>query len=169
MSLSLCPQIQFDNRKEGDVGNDCLLLVDGTDFRIALGYSMHFWSYKFKKSGLWYYVGLCIVSGDIFWWSGPYAPGKWNDLSIFRDSLLFMLEPVRHIGAIKALSQPTSNAQVFCGQIPILQKYSHRFGVGRRLSTSGSKIGPLCWSTQQFLVLLSFSPSFLLLPTLCFK
>ena len=77
----------------GDVGNDCLLSVDGTDFRIEMGYSKPFWSYKFKKSGLRYEVGLCIKTGDICWWSGPYAPGKWNDLSIFRDSLQFMLEP----------------------------------------------------------------------------
>jgi hypothetical protein len=30
---------------------------------------------------------------DICCWSGPYAPDKWNDLSIFRDSLVLMLEP----------------------------------------------------------------------------
>lgn len=34
--------IQFENRKKGDVGNDCLLSVDGTDFRIAMGYSKPF-------------------------------------------------------------------------------------------------------------------------------
>ena len=58
-----------------------------------MGYSKPFWSYKFKKSGLRYEVGLCIKTGDICWWSGPYAPGMWNDLSIFRDSLQLMLEP----------------------------------------------------------------------------
>ena len=77
----------------GDVGRDCLLSVDGTDFRIAMGYRKPFWSYKFKKSGLRYEVGLCILTGDICWWSGPYAPGVWNDLAIFRDSLALMLEP----------------------------------------------------------------------------
>ncbi len=77
----------------GDVGRDCLLLVDGADFRIAMGYSKPFWSYKFKKSGLCYEVGLCIKTGGICWWSGPYAPGVWNDLLIFRDSLALMLEP----------------------------------------------------------------------------
>ena len=87
------PQIKFENRKEGDVGRDCLLSVDGTDFRIAMGYCKVFWSYKFKKSGLRYEVGLCIKTGNICWWSGPYAPGKWNDLAIFRDSLVSMLEP----------------------------------------------------------------------------
>jgi len=77
----------------GDVGNDCLLSVDGTDFRIALGYSKPFWSFKFKKSGLRYEVGLCILTGDICWWSGPYAPGKWNNSTVFWDSLQLMLEP----------------------------------------------------------------------------
>ncbi len=57
-----------------------------------MGYSKPFWSYKFKKSGLRYEVGLRILTGNICWWSGPYAPGKWNDLSIFRDSLVSMLE-----------------------------------------------------------------------------
>ena len=91
--LSFWLQIQFENRKKGGVGNDCLLLVDGTDFRVAMGYLKPFWSYKFKKSGLHYVVGLCILTGYICWWNGPYVPGKWNDLSIFRDSLVSMLEP----------------------------------------------------------------------------
>jgi hypothetical protein len=70
-----------------------LLSVDGTNFRIAMGYSKPFWSYKFKKSGLCYEVGLCMKTGGICWWSGPYTPGVWNDLSIFRDLLALMLEP----------------------------------------------------------------------------
>ena len=49
-------------------------------------------SYKFKKSGLRYEVALCIQTGSICWWSGPYTPGKWNGLSIFRDGLVWMLE-----------------------------------------------------------------------------
>ncbi len=91
--LSFWLQIQFKSRKKGDVRNGCLLLVDGTNFRVGMGYSKPFWSYKFKKSGLRYEVGLCILTGVICWWSGPYALGKWNDLSIFRDSLVSMLEP----------------------------------------------------------------------------
>ena len=31
-SYNICEQIQFENRKIGDVGNDCMLSVDGTDF-----------------------------------------------------------------------------------------------------------------------------------------
>ncbi len=67
----------------GDVGNDGLLLVDGTGFQVTMGYSKPIQSYKFKKSGLCYEVWLCILMGDICWWSKPYALGKWNDLSIF--------------------------------------------------------------------------------------
>jgi hypothetical protein len=58
-----------------------------------MGYRKAFWSYKFKKSRLRYKMGLCIRTGDICWWSGPYAPGMWNDLAIFWDSLVSMLEP----------------------------------------------------------------------------
>ena len=83
----------------------------------------------------------------------------------------------RRIGAIKAPPQPTSNVQVFCGQIQTPPKYSNGYGVGRRPSTSGSRIGQFCrhptvttcWNTKQFLVPLSFSPSSLLQPTLCFR
>jgi hypothetical protein len=85
-------QIEFENRKRGDIGNDCLLSVDGTDFRIAMGYSKPFWSYKFKKSGVRYEVGLCILTGDICWWNGPYEPGIWNDGMIFEDALKLNLE-----------------------------------------------------------------------------
>ena len=58
-----------------------------------MGYNKAFWSYKFKKSGLRYEVALCIKTGDICWWSGPYAPGVWNDGSIFKDGLVGYLEP----------------------------------------------------------------------------
>jgi hypothetical protein len=75
-----------------DVGNDCMLSVDGTDFRLAAGYSKVLYSYKFKKSGIRYEVGLCIKTGEICWWSGPYAPGIWNDEMIFKDALVHYLE-----------------------------------------------------------------------------
>jgi hypothetical protein len=56
------PEIPFENRKKGYVGNDCLLSIDGADFQIAMGYWKPFWSYKFKKSGLCYEVGLNILT-----------------------------------------------------------------------------------------------------------
>ena len=69
-----------------------MLSVDGTDFRLAMGYSKPFYSFKFKKSGVRYEVGLCIKTGDICWWNGPYEPGIWNDEMIFKDALKSMLE-----------------------------------------------------------------------------
>ena len=37
-------------------------------------------------------MGLCIKTGDICWWNGPYEPGIWNDEMIFKDALVSMLE-----------------------------------------------------------------------------
>jgi hypothetical protein len=71
----------------GDVGNDFLLSVDGTDFRLAMGWSKPYYSYKFKRSGYRYKVSLCIKTGNICWWNGPYKSGDWNDEMIFKDAL----------------------------------------------------------------------------------
>lgn len=35
---------------------------------------------------------MCILSGDLVWVNGPYEPGIWNDISIFRNSLLLHLD-----------------------------------------------------------------------------
>lgn len=99
LTLFFCCQILFENRKARDAGNDCLLSVDGTDFRIAKKYRKPFYSYKFKKSGLRYEVGLCIKTGDICWWAGPYLPGIWNDEMIFKDGLANFLEPAERVEA----------------------------------------------------------------------
>ncbi len=74
------------------MGNDCLLSVDGTDFRVAKSYEKPFYSYKFKKSGFRYKIALCIKTGDICWWAGPYLPGNLNDNMIFRARLVHFLE-----------------------------------------------------------------------------
>ena len=50
------------------------------------------YSYKFNGPGLRYEVGLCILTGRIVWVHGPIPPGGWNDLQIFRHSL------VTHLG-----------------------------------------------------------------------
>ena len=123
-----CPQIKFENRKRGDIGNDCLLLVDGTDFWIAMGYSKIFWSYKFKKSGLCYKVALCIRTGDICWWIGPYAPGVWNDNMIFNDALVLALEPGEQCETdrgYEALPQPMRSVWVLLRQNRQPQKHNN--------------------------------------------
>ena len=91
-------QILLDNRYISDEGNDCLLSVDGTDF-LSPEYGKAFYSHKFRHSGLRYEVVLSIKSGWICWISGPWNPGKWNDLEIFRMSLMSFLEPYERVEA----------------------------------------------------------------------
>ncbi len=87
----LC-HILFKNRKVGDVGNNCLLSVDGTNFCVAKSYEKPYYLYKFKKLGLRYEVALCIKTGNICWWAGPYLPCIWNNNMIFQDGLVHFLE-----------------------------------------------------------------------------
>lgn len=73
---------------KSDQLNDCLVSVDGTDFQVPFsGRKFHSHKYKFG-SALWYEVAVCILTGDLVWINGPYEPGIWNDLSIFRNALL---------------------------------------------------------------------------------
>lgn len=83
----------------GDIGNDCLVSVDGTDFRVQSSYGRAFFSHKFRGAGLRYEVGICILNGYIVWINGPYECGKWNDISIFRNSLSTFLAPNERVEA----------------------------------------------------------------------
>ena len=51
------------------------------------GRKFHSHKYKFG-SAIRYEVALCIITGEIVWINGPYEPGIWNDLTIFRNALL---------------------------------------------------------------------------------
>jgi hypothetical protein len=72
--------------------------VDGTDFMIP-EHGPKFYSFKFRRSGLRYEVGLCILTGDIVWINGPYEPGLWNDLEIFQDCLMHWMEQNERVEA----------------------------------------------------------------------
>lgn len=79
--------------------NDCLVSVDGTDFQIPFqGRRFHSHKYKFG-SGLRYEVAVCILSGDLVWINGPFEPGIWNDITIFRSSLLSHLDDGERVEA----------------------------------------------------------------------
>ena len=69
------------------------MTVDGTDFRIIqlAPFSKKWYSHKFNGPGLRYEVGLCIKTGDIVWIHGPFPPGDWPDISIFRHALIHNL------------------------------------------------------------------------------
>ncbi|KAL7526661.1 hypothetical protein ACHAWF_007363 [Thalassiosira exigua] len=90
--------ILFEYRKKGDIGNDCLLSVDGTDYRLPW-LNTNFWTYKFKSCGLRYEVGIGIIGGDICWLHGPFPPGLWNDNMIFQDALVSDLEEGERVEA----------------------------------------------------------------------
>ncbi len=97
--LSLFFEIDFDSRKEGGSWNDCLMSIDGTDFRIlqkgAMARGIKFASHKYGgKSALRYELGLDILEGNLVWIEGPYAAGKYPDITIFRNCLNFFWIPM---------------------------------------------------------------------------
>ena len=89
------------DRFQGDIGNMCLVSVDGTDFQIYQW--KPFWrgwfSHKFKGPGVRYEVGLCIMTGHIVWIHGPFPCGKWPDLKIFRNAMKQQLSPGEKVQA----------------------------------------------------------------------
>jgi hypothetical protein len=60
-------QIQWENRFRGNIGNECLVSVDGTDFQInePTPFSKGYYSHKFNGPGLRYEIALNIMTGDI--------------------------------------------------------------------------------------------------------
>ena len=93
-------KIDFDNRKSNRLNfNDCLLSVDGTDFRIP-NHGPAFASHKYKgKSALRYEVALDIEEGDIAWINGGFPAGRWPDEEIFRHGLRSWLDPNERVEA----------------------------------------------------------------------
>jgi hypothetical protein len=72
--------------------------VDGTDY-CSPTQRKNFFSFKFRGSGLRYKIGISILGGDIVWLNGPYEAGNWNDIKIFRDSLMSNLDPGERVEA----------------------------------------------------------------------
>jgi len=99
--------IDWEDRKIGDIGNDCMASVDCTDclyktHKLANGKpDKTFYTCKYKKSGLRYEVALAILSSRIVWVSGPHLPGLYPDIAIFRKGLIHMLEDGERIEADK--------------------------------------------------------------------
>jgi hypothetical protein len=70
-------QICFESRLVNNVGNDCLMTINGTDFRILQkGVTKKgnlFGSHKYVgKSTLQYELGIDILAGNLVWIKGPY-------------------------------------------------------------------------------------------------
>jgi hypothetical protein len=91
--LTTFHQIVWENRLHDDVGNDCLVTNDAVDCLTAGtgGINKALYTHKFNKPGLRYEVAECICTGWIVWIHGPFLPGDWNALAIFRDGLKHLL------------------------------------------------------------------------------
>ncbi len=80
----------FESRLEHGIGNDCLMTIDGTDFRIQQKGSARkgnlFGSHKYEgKSALCYKLRVDILAGNLVWVEGPYPAGAWNDIRILNS------------------------------------------------------------------------------------
>lgn len=90
-------KIKLQNRFKGDAGELCLLTIDGTDFRIQEPWpyvkekNRKWYSHKFKSAGVRYEIGICIKTGDICWFHGPF-PASIPDITIFRMKLKLRLK-----------------------------------------------------------------------------
>jgi len=77
----------------GATGQHCLISVDGVDFEIPepTPWSSIWWSHKFNGPGLRYELAICIATGWIVAYNGPFECGSWPDLRIFRSRLKRLL------------------------------------------------------------------------------
>ena len=93
--------INLNNRFKDQNGSQCLLSVDGTDFRInePSPFSRLWYSHKFNHAALRYEVAICIQTGEIVWINGPFAAGAWPDINIFRGWLKKYLLPGERVEA----------------------------------------------------------------------
>ena len=79
---------------------DCLVDVDGTDFKIADHGPEFSNSHKYaKKFALRYEVATCIQTGCIVWVNGPFEADMWSDISIFHCALKSMLAAKEQVEA----------------------------------------------------------------------
>jgi hypothetical protein len=105
MPVVAISQIDFESRLSAhNVGNDCLMTIDGSDYRIlqkgAARKGNAFGSFKYAgKSALRYKLGVDILVGNLVWVSGPYPAGKYTNIAIFNSVLANCLEPGEHVEA----------------------------------------------------------------------
>ena len=106
-AISLCVsnylnwQIKLENRFKNDIGNDCLITIDGTDCPInePRPFDKAYYSHKSNGPAMRYEVGVSILGGDIVWVNGPFRAGANPDLVIFKNMLMHLLEPHERVEA----------------------------------------------------------------------
>jgi len=87
-----------------DVLNDCMMTVDGTDFRIpqkgAATKGNAFGPHKYAgKSALRYELGVDILARNLVWIQRTYPGSKYTDIKIFNKVLRNFLEPGERVEA----------------------------------------------------------------------
>ena len=68
--------------------------MDGADFKIynQTPFNKEDYLYKYNAPGLRYELASNIQTGYIVWINGPFKPGNYNDIAIFRKGLKQKLE-----------------------------------------------------------------------------
>jgi hypothetical protein len=81
--LFYCKQIKWENQFEGNTRERCLITVDGIDFAIQepTNFLSRWFLHKFGGPGLRYEIAVCIHTGKIVSFNGPF------DLKNFRSRL----------------------------------------------------------------------------------
>ena len=91
-------QINFDDRRV-DPNGDTPLSVDCTDCEVYQKGRV-FSSHKFgKHSGVRYEIAIGIMTGEVKWINGPFPCGKYQDVTIFRESLVSFLDDFERVEA----------------------------------------------------------------------
>ena len=70
-------------------GTDCLIKHQSPVHRERIKY----YSYKFCGLGVRYKIAVCIQTGDIIFVNGPFSAGRWPDISILWQNLMYCLLP----------------------------------------------------------------------------
>lgn len=165
-------QIVWENRKREDVGNRCLVSVDGADFMIAepSPYWKGYRSHKFKRAALRYEIALGIRNGDIVHIAGPYPAGHWHDLTIFRRLLKWMLDDGERVEAddgyrgddkckVPANRARPEEAKALAARVrkrhETVNKRMKHFGCLKKVFRHGSRKHALCFRAIAVIVQLS--------------
>lgn len=87
-------QINFEQRHDDSNGSSAKVSVDGVDCPVqeTSPFDPTLWSHKLNNAGLRYEIGVAVQTGKIVWVNGPYPPGPWPDLRIFRHRLMHNLD-----------------------------------------------------------------------------
>ena len=51
------------------------------------------YSHKFHSTALGYEIAVSIHTGNLLWAGGPYRPGEYTDVLIYRENLKKLLDP----------------------------------------------------------------------------